>query len=614
MGAVVRNEQGSVLIMAVIAMLIMGVLSVSFALLADVETRIGVNYKQQGQAEALAEAGLEVARDTIRDAATVAGGFTRWMDGTLASHGLATNVGLGAGAYSAWIDNDCSPLVPTAIQQAGCPTDTDDNEAAVITATATAGTAKAIVRAVVGVDNPWKHVCSNAKPDNNGYCNEPGNRNGNPSITPADPNDPNGPAAYNDLPRPTLGCSRIDPTMHGTTAVTCPPGYITSYTAGTYTAPAGGTATHMVLMGEDANVVGTAKYCYNSEVPGPVGPGKYWGYFDCALQTPCDPAVDTCPNGPKKGCVMANDPRPALLPAWYETVGVNGCSINATGMVFNWYGTAGRAAGGGVNEKSPTFDGQYGTCAVAVSGATRDCAPTGVVDNTNGRNYYILNRLNDGSDQGRASIQKTGGTPAPPAPNAGQDFTFVYGTMVVEGDGGTVPASLDNCPSSNNDLELGNKGVMTAALRNTTEQGRLNPFGVLTAVQKEVYVYGYPTVIVIFDPREIFAAPPRPTVSPYNPQFVCANMASSNSFVNGMVYSGGHVQFNPILINGTLVAFEIQTQGSTGSGVGYNNRFGNATPPPGFPFGAGNQVVIIRKSFIVCSNYQDQSGGRTACQ
>src|SRR5581483_9234979 len=169
--------------------LIMGVLSVSFALLADIESRVGVSYKQQAQAEAVAEAGLEMARDAIRTAPTVNGGFTNWFNGTSATHVLFSNQSLSNGQYSARIDNDCAaaiPGFPSAIQEPNhnpgnqpCDNTTDYNEVAVLTAWATAGNGRSRVRAVVGVDNPWKHVCSNAKPDNNGYCNEPGNRNGN---------------------------------------------------------------------------------------------------------------------------------------------------------------------------------------------------------------------------------------------------------------------------------------------------------------------------------------------------------------------------------------------------------------------------------------------------
>ena len=199
-----RNQRGSAMIIAVIAMLILGILSFSFALLSRIEMTTSMNYKAQAQAEALAEAGLERGRDEVRAAAGDGCGFTKWTDASGASGygcgpGLAkllfNGTALGPGNYSAVIDNDCAPLVPASLQDPSCTgatPDRDTNETAVLTAWATAsnGLGRSRVRAVLGIDNPWKHVCSNSTQDNSpGYCNEPANRNGNPSIVPADPNE-----------------------------------------------------------------------------------------------------------------------------------------------------------------------------------------------------------------------------------------------------------------------------------------------------------------------------------------------------------------------------------------------------------------------------------------
>ena len=122
MNATRHDQRGSVLIIAVIAMLVLGILSFSFALLSRVEMTTGVNYKAQAQAEALAEAGPRArAGRGARRRPTSGCGFTPWTDpGNASSYGcgaglaklLFDGVGLGAGDYSAVIDNDCSPLVP----------------------------------------------------------------------------------------------------------------------------------------------------------------------------------------------------------------------------------------------------------------------------------------------------------------------------------------------------------------------------------------------------------------------------------------------------------------------------------------------------------------------
>ncbi len=605
-----RRERGSVLIMAVIAMLILGVLSVSFQLLASVETKIGVNYKLQGQAEALAEGGLEVARDAVRTAATAPGGFTPWLGGAL----LANGVTLGGGQYWARIDNDCNPLVPVPIEE-GMPnnpgtcvvTGPDTNEIAVLTAWAETsnGVGRSRVRAIVGVDNPWKHVCSDIKADNNGYCNDPSNMNGNPVITPADPNDPNGPAGYDDLPRPILGCSTIDPTMHGSTTINCPPGDTFTWDPATSsyrhvtTSAAPLPGARLVLMGENPALNPAAKTCHTDPVA-----GAYWGYFDCALQTPCDGNIDSA-LGPQAGkpcgdipanlrhaCVRAGDTRVGL-PGGRYVAAVGGVCPNvnpqvaATGMVFNWYAAGVRTVGPGGIQRNPTFNGLIGSCPVAVSGPTNNCVPP-LGSEINGRNLYVL-RDGGGAGTGRVTIDHTG---------AGE--TYVYGTLVVEGDGLGA-----GCDGASNDAGLYNKSILTTAQRNMTMQANTG---------RDSYVYGYPLTLVVFDPIQATTAPIAPTADPYNPQNTCADMGSANTSINGMVYSGGHVQFNPIRINGSVIAFEIQTQGGANAGIGYNYTYGLSTPPPGFPYGSGNQVVIIRKSFIVCTSYSPtEAAAATAC-
>ncbi len=632
-----KDEGGSALILAVIAMLVMGVLSVSFALLADMETRIGVNYKMQAQAEALAEAALERARDSVRTAPTQTGGFTNFFTGggtpaTGVAHVFPWNgTLLSAGRYWARIDNDCTAVHPgppqwfpstieeKAVGVTPCSNDADTNETAIITAWARTGAdvvgndgapgiGRARVRAVVAVSNPWKHVCSDAAPDNNGYCNDPLNRNGNPTVSPADPNDPNGPASYTDLPRPILGCSLIDPSMHFVSAPDCPnPPNLSNPTLYTYTSgaysPAIPAGRHVVLMGENPGIgatpTGGVKMCYDG---GPTF--RYWGYFDCALSTPC---VDAgCPRQ-TAGCVRPGDPRTGFSDVngkhrWRAAVlgldgqyhcpggGAGADSLPATGMVYNWNpftaAPINRAApsGGGNSEEDPTFNGQFGDCSpgpITVS-PTRQCVeqpPPPTAPNTPyGRNAYVL--TNGG--HGIVEIK-----------NTGAGYTYFYGTLVVEGNHDT-----GDCGGNPKDVALGNQGVLSTAKIN--EYGG-NPGGF------PVKVYGYPVTLIVFDPLQVTASPSRPTVNPYNPQTTCADMGSSNSYINGMVYSGGHVQFNPIAMSGTVVAFEIQTQGS--ATYTYNPTYGNETPPPGFPAGGGNQVVIIRKSFITCVSYSDDTNG-----
>jgi hypothetical protein len=521
MRATLHDQRGSVLIIAVIAMLVLGILSFSFALLSRIEMTTGVNYKIQAQAEALAEAGLERGRDAVRTAANDACGFTRWTDpGGSSGYGCGTGlasllfngVSLGPGSYSVVIDNDCNPLVPTSLADTSCGGGSpgrDMNKTAILTAWATSsnGQGRARVRAVVGVDNPWKHVCSNSSQDNYpGYCNEPANRNGNPSIVPADPNEyPGGPAAYDDLPRPLLGCSEIDPTLHGATAGACASLPNPSYNS--YPYPSGA---RLVITGDrgKANCDG--------------GGLQYQGYFDCALSTPCPSAI--CGGGGRAACVKAGDSR-INGSTYFSNAG--GCGTH-TGMVFT---------------SNLNWPANYGSAA-------------------NGIIVYVMR-------PGDFTIQSND----------------LHGIVVVEGNGSS------GCGGSRDIWHKNGSRIWT-----------------------ESNVYGYPLAYLLFDPVDALSLAPQPTANPLNPQGVCADVGGvSGTEIHGIVYSGGHVEFNPVVVDGGVVAFEIQTQ-STSSSYSYNGTYGNAAPPAGFPEATGNTVVLVRKSFIVCADYAADTTGGTACR
>lgn len=520
------DQRGSVLVIAVIAMLVLGLLGVSFALLSRLEVTTALYHKTQVQAEALAEAGLARGRDAVRGAAGEACGFTRWTDPAAAAYGcgpglaklLFDRIGLDAGEYSAVVDNDCDPLVPASLQDGSCLAGSparDTNGTAVVTAWATAanGPGRARVRAVVAVDSPWQHVCSSSTQDHPpGHCNEAGNRNGSPAVTPADPNEyPGGPAAYDDLPRPLLGCSAVDPALHGETTANCPPGqnYGYPYSGGKRLVVAGDRRT--------ANCDG--------------GGLQYQGYFDCALTTPCPPAI--CGGAGRAACVKAGDGR---IDGVTYVSNSTGCGAH-TGMVFR-----------GASPPSTTYGAPGAGVLVYVMRGTT--APW--------------------TDVGCCDFSMSG--------------THLYGTAVLEGNGQA------GCSGAGRDLHH------TAGARAWTQAN----------------VYGYPLAYLVFDPVEALADGPEPTANPLNPQETCA--APGGGFgteIHGFVYSGGSVEFDAIELDGGVVAFQIQAQGSS-SRYRYNPVHGSA-PPPGFPAGAGNTVVVVRKTFAACVNYAADTDGGSPC-
>ena len=258
---------------------------------------------------------------------------------------LFNGVALGAGSYSTVIDNDCDPLVIASIADPSCGGGTparDTNETAIVTAwaTTTNGQGRARVRAVLGIDNPWKHVCSNSSQDNPpGYCNEPANRNGNPSIVPADPNEyPGGPAAYDDLPRPQLGCSAIDP--------------LRSTSRRWATARPARTTAHPYPVGKRLVVQGDRQQ-------GQLRHLRWLTITGATSIVPSRRPASRPPAAPlRKACVPRRRPRRLADTGRYHDVGAGGCGAN-TGMVF-------------VGSVSRNNDGDIGAAG-------------------NGRNMYVMN-------------------------------------------------------------------------------------------------------------------------------------------------------------------------------------------------------------------------------
>jgi hypothetical protein len=555
-----HSDRGSALIIAVIAVMLVSIMLSSLSLLGRLEATIGFNYKSQAQSEATAESGLDWARDQVRGAgaAGVGTGFTSWFDGTKKSHMLTSGgQSVGPFAFNVRIDNDCAAAgtVPTTIEESStCTNNADANETAVLTSWAVVGPGRSRVRAEVYIDNPWKHVCSNSKNDPGGpYCNSVGNTKGNPSVSPSDPQDPNGPRGFDDLPRPVIGCSRIDPTVHGETVATCAAlgnalfsqPAVTGYPAFPAVPANGGPK--LVIMGDDPAITATAKKCNVDATTGTY----YFGYFDCALSTPCPPGVcEVSGVSVVKACVKSTDSRIVSDPSNYAS-NASGCGAN-TGMVLRG----------------------------SVSIPVKNSVNTILTPATSGVIYVMhdpaLSMAIDGSGRAAATI--------------GPQDTYMNGTIVVEGDvisknkadlcvNGPAPSPLpaNSCP--------------------TPQTGYSSYKG-----------YGYPLALMSYDPKL-----PYPTVSPQAPQPITVNFGSNNTMVNGSVYAGGLLSFNPVNVNGTSIAFNIDLQSST-STYTYIPQYGTDAPPAGFLPSGTNPVVILPKSFIVCNNYNDDSGGATSCQ
>jgi hypothetical protein len=452
------DERGSVLMIAVLAMLILGVLSTSFALLSTIESRIGFNHKQQSQAEALAEAGLQRTFDQLRGTTTTFTTAIATGNLTFSSPGPD----LGSGTYHARVDNNCPPLVPASFQDPNCSASpgTDGDHIAVVTAWAESkdgsGTVigRARVRALAKITSIWEHVC--ASPQSAGYCTD--SALGHPNVVPADPNDAHGPETLRDLPRPWLGCSRIDPLLHRGSisapnqiagcigSYPSPKAYVsgTGYPTGPTAAP------RTVIMGDP-----TGPYC--NPDPSPGSTVRYYGYFDCALTTYCDPlAGDVCPGGlPRQGCLLATDSRvtPTDLihydPLHYVAGGPGLCTAGNQGMVL--MGNTGVPATGSRTKPMTVYDFNTGapgslTMTVQAAAVYGTLVVEGSVDDKNDGNFCTggpepgpasspTSALSVcGNVTGRAygyplAILMYDPTLAPPVPGTPQSITLDHGTL-----------------------------------------------------------------------------------------------------------------------------------------------------------------------------------------
>ena len=564
-----KSERGSALIIAVIAVLLVSIMLSSLSMLGKLEATIGLNYKSQAQAEATAEAGLDWARDQVRGAgaAGTGTGFTPWFDGTKATHMLTSGSGQSVGpfAFKVRIDNDCAAYntVSTAIQESTtCTNSTDTNETAVLTSWATVGTGRSRVRAALYVDNPWKHVCSNSQNDPGGpFCNSAGNTKGNPAVTPSDPQDPNGPRGYVDLPRPVIGCSRIDASVHTDNVAhdcTAPPNLYSQPAVTGYAAfPTPASSWKLVLMGDDPAITATAKKC-NIDPDATTGV-YYFGYFDCALSTYCPTGVCNS-SSDVKGCLKATDSRvDPTKPAFYDPThyAAAPCGAN-TGMVLR------------------------GTVSLPVANSVSTVGSPTNPTNTPGLGPVVIYVMHDPT----APMDATGRAVV----TIGPQDSYFNGTLVSEGD-----------VISKNKAALCVNGPAPSPLPANSCPTPQTGYGTTKG-------YGYPLALMAYDPKL-----PYPTVSPQAPQPLSVNFGSNNTNVNGSVYSGGLLSFNPINVNGTSIAFNIDLQSST-STYNYVPQYGNDAPPAGFLPGSSDPVVMLPKSFITCNNYNDDSGGSTTCQ
>jgi len=531
------NQDGMAVVIAAIAMLVLGVIGFSFALLANLETRIGLNQKQAVQALAIAEAGLDHARNLVLSGGTQ--NFDTWVGNAGNGAMVISGQEFGGGTYAVRIDNDCSPnIVPAVLADTGCGANQDGNEKAALTAWATTatgggwasgGAGRARVRVLLTYSNAWKHSCYSG---NDQLCTDdqvPACANQN-CVSPADPKDPNGPVKGqlplpNDIRCGTAGSGSFPPIPAGHI-----PGDVLTYLT--------------------TNLI-TDRPCV------------MYPYYEQALFTAA-PTRLRCP--PVGGGADPCEPPNAGTLAWNSNPGI--CTATPSkchGMVF--FGSAPNLATG-------AFDVSFGTQTMGGGRDHAGCMGTQGEDSSRpcyqaGANSSVVVYV-----MAKARVE-TG--------------VEINGTLVLHGNG--VPGST----GPNRDLTLSGTNRITT-----------NPCtgGANTC--------GYPLAILAYDPPGNDADDPAP-VYPTPGQSIHLDISNATSRINGIVFSGGTVDFNPITVNGGIVAYDINVNNAATS-ITYNETYGNAAPPPGFSTPSGTtSVTYARSGWMHCTTYGDESGGPTAC-
>ncbi len=526
-----RSEDGTALVMAVVAALLLLVFAISFASLSNLEGRIGINDYQARQAQMVAEAGFEAVRNHLRSVTT---NYTNFLGNTYTcdangnctcttgapgtANGVLCNTNgifsVGTGRFTIRVDND--PEDP-----GGSGTnaiDTDANGEVMLTALGRTGlgNGRGQARVQVVLDDPFKHVC--ASDDINSQCavyqgDDPCTQPGI-FVVPCQPEDPHGPKVFPALPSPTTIPIPAGPPPDG--RLGCIPTWAATWVAEGNTLP--------------VRVIGNANPAQS--------------YFDMAL-------------GIDGGPLLAQGWIPAA-PAGrnrhaYCVAGSPGCTAN------------------------PATNPNSLGCGLVLDVVTWTTPGGGTIK-------YINKPANAGGETtlGSGVVVYVTGTV-----NTGNN-THVQGTVVLHGNNvpGTGAGASDVLLSPRfcaNRLSAGiDCGGVNTTLFNTGSDG----LGNLNAP-------GYPFALIIHHPGIGAGGDPPPPQ-----QNTVAQLSSTGVVISGIIFSTGNVEFNPIQIDGGVVAWGVQIQGNTQ--LIYNNTYGGAAKK-GVSIPAGSySAQFMRSTWLHC--------------
>jgi hypothetical protein len=539
-----RTEQGSALIASILALLLLSVFALSVAVLADLESRLGLNQKASLQALALAEAGLEHGRNMLRDAATtVPPTFNAYIaDATTRRLGVpSTGIPFGAGHYWVRVDNDCAApagfsgtpaFVPAVVEDdidsppTACSETLDRNETVVLTAWSEVrdGADRVIGRARLRghytIGNPWKHSCYD---QDGGMCIDDavGGCNNNPCIDPSDPRHPNGPAV-GDLPIPSdLRCG--------------------------LQSLGGQIPDSDVPTDVQARMTGTA-------------PCFIYPYYAWAVK------------------------QPALNRVWCESITASGYGGNSTDECDG--ATPGTLAWDASNPTCTTTSQKCHGMVFFGPGNTTTTLATGADITVGGT----------GGVQAGCMGTRSGSADCPGSNTS--VVVYVMGKITITNNveiNGTVVLHGNRVAGGGSNKDFGLTGTNRVATHPCTTPGVGTPL----AGTASPYC-GYPLAILAYNPN--YSAPDLAPTTALG-QSIQLDLSNSTTLISGLVYTGGTADFNPLTVDGGLIGWDVNIT-NTSSRITYNPIFGNAAPPPAFTTptdGAG--VLLFPATWVHCTYY-----------
>ncbi len=117
---------------------------------------------------------------------------------------------------------------------------------------------------------------------------------------------------------------------------------------------------------------------------------------------------------------------------------------------------------------------------------------------------------------------------------------------------------------------------------------------------------GYPLAILAYNPNE---AAPTTAVG----QTIQLDLSNATSVVSGLIFSGGTADFNPLTVDGGLIAWDVNIT-NTASRITYNPTYGNAAPPPAFTMPLdGTGVRMFPPTWVHCTYNANETTVPTPC-